>query len=97
MSAYTSGSEINIAWSAVHPMISRTVIYSQGLPILPGGTYPMMGTVIRNADPATSRMNTILTLTRNGIVKNSEMRHTANCTGDTEQLENSRILNWKNS
>jgi len=92
----SSEKETDNAYNAEAGNVSRMVIYSQGVTIQHGGTYPMTVIVTHNVGRAI--LDTDLTNGRisNGILTSSDKINLMNCAVGIKNLKNLKTLNWKN-
>jgi hypothetical protein len=92
----TSEKETVNVYNAEVGNVSLMVIYSQGVTIQHGGTYPMMVIVIHNVGRAI--LDTDLTNGHilNGTSTSSDKINSMNCAVGIKNLKNIKTLNWKN-
>ena len=92
----TLENEMDNVSNAVLKNASRMVIYSHGVTIQHGLTYPMTAIATRNVGHTILLTPTNLMNTTSGTSTNSDKRSLTSYTGGIRKCENSRITNYKN-
>ena len=84
------------AFNAVLKNASRMVIYSHGVTIQHGLTYPMTAIATRNVGHTILLTHTNLMNTTNGTLANLDKRSLTNYTGGIRPCKNLKTTNYKN-